>query len=64
MEEDGSLIGRATVSTKLDTWKLSDPEPPIKEHTWVGSRPPTPVYHRTTLSGVKKKGCTSDAPRR
>jgi hypothetical protein len=27
-------------STNLDSWKLSETEPPTKEHAWAGQRPP------------------------
>ena len=39
---DRNSTGRATESTNLDSWGLPETEPPIKEHTWAGPRPPYP----------------------
>jgi hypothetical protein len=35
VEEDSNPIGRATVSTNQDPWKLPETKPPTKEHTWT-----------------------------
>jgi len=39
-EEGRDSTGRPTDSTNLDPWELSETEPPIKEHTQSGPRPP------------------------
>jgi hypothetical protein len=36
---DGNPIGRTTVSTNLDPWRLRETEPPTKEHTQAGLTP-------------------------
>ena len=37
-EGDGNPVGRPTMSTNLDSWELAKTEPPIKKHTWAGTR--------------------------
>jgi hypothetical protein len=37
---DRNSTGRATESTTLDPWGLSETEPPTKEHTQAGPSPP------------------------
>ena len=39
-EGDENSTGRPIESTNLDPWKLSETEPPTKEHTLAGMRPP------------------------
>jgi hypothetical protein len=34
------VIGKQTESTNVDTWGLSESEPPTKEHTRAEPRPP------------------------
>jgi hypothetical protein len=46
-EVDGYPARRPAESTNLDTWDLSESEPPIKEHTWAGPR--TLVEREKTL---------------
>ena len=36
----GNPTGEPTELTNLDHWELSETEPPTKEHTQVGKRPP------------------------
>jgi len=36
--EDGDSTGRLIRSINLNPWKLSETEPPSKEHTWDGPR--------------------------
>ena len=38
---DTKSIGRPIESTNLDPMRLSETEPPTKEHTWAGPRLPT-----------------------
>jgi hypothetical protein len=42
-EEEGDPIGRSAVSTNLVPWELSDTEPPARQHTQAGPRPPTHI---------------------
>jgi hypothetical protein len=37
-EGDGNPIGRPTMSPNLIAWEFPESEPPIKEHTWAGTR--------------------------
>jgi hypothetical protein len=41
--ELGDLIGRPAVSTNLDPWKLSENEPPTRQHTLADRRPPIQI---------------------
>ena len=40
-EEDMDSTRRPTELTNLNPWGLPETEPPTKEHTWAGPRPPT-----------------------
>jgi len=39
-EGERNCIRRRTESTNLNPWEVSETEPPTKEHTWAGPRPP------------------------
>jgi hypothetical protein len=39
-EEEGDFTERPAVSTNLDTWDLSNTEPPIRQHTPAYMNPP------------------------
>lgn len=40
LKEMGTPTGVPTELTNLDPWELSETEPPTKEHTQAGPRPP------------------------
>ena len=44
-EEEDDPIRRPTLSTNLDSWDLSDPQPPRRQHTLAGPRSLTHIQH-------------------
>ena len=56
MEEDSNPIGRPTVSKNMDPWELPVTEPPTKEHTLAGPRPPKHMQQRAALSDLSGRG--------
>ena len=40
------------------TLEISDTEPPTRQNTLAGPRPPTNIQHRTTWSDLSEKRCT------
>jgi len=49
-EGNRNSVGKLTESNNLDPWELSETEPPTKEHTMAGSRPPSTYVADLQLS--------------
>ena len=56
-EGDDGSIGRPSISTNLDTWKLPETEPPTRKHTWVGLRAQEHIQQSTAWSGPSGRRC-------
>jgi hypothetical protein len=57
IEGDGNPIGRATVSTNLDSWKLPETKLLTKEHTWACPCPLS-MLSEDSLYGFSGRGST------
>jgi hypothetical protein len=57
-EGDGDPKGKPAVSMNSDPFELPETEPPTRQNTWTGSKPPAHIQQRTAWSGFSGK----DAP--